>query len=497
MTQWDDSINEVRKQIAELKATLNQNDQVGNSHKLSIVEARSKIEQLLDSPSTPREALYQLPLVLGALTNNKLIGSLMLGVDGKVVMHNFTTQRLLPVDPITGKLSMGTFYDPDTNVPLSEDALPWQRCLHAQEVAPSSRLKMRHPDIDGEVLFEVGTVALRTGNNISGVVVLFIDATEPVKINDYIKKLCASLDKQVSSIEAAHRELKMLAEKLGVQPFGPETAAPPAAPVKKAVSKNKVLLVDDIPVNHRLLIIQLKSFGVEIDIANNGMEAVSKCQKERYALVFMDCDMPIMNGFEATEQIRKNELSTGDHLPIVAMTSYDRAGDREKCLASGMDDYLFKGVSRARLQGIIDKYVFAKEAEPIADAEPANVDSEAPDSSQDRLDLAVLREKFRDEADQILSLFFGSGATLMNCLDFAIQDQDAAAVNHFAFSFKGPCATLGLAYMSRTTAFLTADAESGRWVEAADQYQSLRAVFQRLKAESGPVAELSCMAFSN
>jgi CheY-like chemotaxis protein/HPt (histidine-containing phosphotransfer) domain-containing protein len=527
MTQWDESINDVRKQLAELKATLTQLDQVGDSHKESIVDARSKIEEFLEMPTGARETLYQLPLVLGALNDNKLIGSLILGADGKVMMHNIKTQRLLPIDPNTGKLSTGTFYDPATGKLLSSEELPWQRCLRGEVTPPSFRMKMLHPEVDGEVHFEVGTVALRNEDSISAVVVLFVDATEPVKLDDYIKKLCTSLDKQVASIEAAHRELKVLADKLGVQPFGFDTsitapspsATSPPTPIQTAtstptaptpasapapaavastrpVAKNKVLLVDDIPVNHRLLIIQLKSFGVEIDLAHNGMEAVMMCQKTRYSLVFMDCDMPIMNGFEATEQIRKNEISTGEHLPIVAMTSYDRAGDREKCLASGMDDYLYKGVTRARLQEIIDRYVHAKEPESGANPPQATPATETCDPAKDILDLVALRQKFPGEADQILSLFLGSGSTLLNCLEFAIQEKDAAQVNHFAFSLKGPCATLGLSYMAATAASLTSDAEAGRWVEAANQYQGLRAVFDRLKAESDSVAVTTGASFS-
>src|SRR6185437_5389313 len=161
---------------------------------------------------------------------------------------------------------------------------------------------------------------------------------------------------------AAHQELELLADKMGVKEkeWTVDQDEPKQASAPKPAMIPRVLLVDDIPVNQKLLVMQLRSLGVQIDQATNGMEAVMLCRKQQYSLVFMDCDMPILNGFEATEQIRKNEKVTGGHVPIVAMTSYDRTGDRDKCLSSGMDDYLFKGVNRARLQEVIEHYVFGR-----------------------------------------------------------------------------------------------------------------------------------------
>src|SRR6185437_14574194 len=180
MSQWDQSIDHVRKQLDELRQTLSQNEKLAESHRQSILDARGNIEQLLDQPTSARDALYQLPLVFGQLTHNHLIGSLIMGSEGAVVMHNFTAQRFLPIDPVTGRLSACTFFDA-TGDEVSERDLPWHGCLKGDEVAPCTRLKMRHPHIEGEVHLEVGVVPLRSGQHTSGVVVLFIDSTEPVK----------------------------------------------------------------------------------------------------------------------------------------------------------------------------------------------------------------------------------------------------------------------------------------------------------------------------
>jgi CheY-like chemotaxis protein/HPt (histidine-containing phosphotransfer) domain-containing protein len=485
MSQWDHSIDYVRKQLDELRQTLSQNEKLAESHRQSILDARSNVEQLLDQPPSARIALYQLPLVFGALTNTHLIGSLIMGSEGEVVMHNFTAQRFLPIDPVTGKLSACKFFDPTGSQQVPESDLPWQRCLKGHDIAPCTRLRMRHPHIEGEVHLEVGIVPLRVEQNTSGVVVLFIDSTEPVKAEQYIQSLYNSLDKQVNSIEAAHHELELLASKMGVKEWAAEEPLK-QQPESKPATIPRVLLVDDIPVNQKLLVMQLRSLGVQIDQATNGMEAVMLCRKQQYSLVFMDCDMPILNGFEATEQIRKNEKTTGQHVPIVAMTSYDRAGDREKCLDSGMDDYLFKGVGRTRLQEVIDHYVFGRgEQKTTSAAEPSRQE----DVSAVRLDVSKLEEKFGDDSAKILALFFGSNATLLNCLEFAIQDKDTEGVHHFAHALKGPCATLGLSYMIKLSTSLTADAEAGQWTEAGDKYRTLRDIFQRLKTQVGSLAE--------
>lgn len=489
MSQWASSVDHVRKQLDELKSTLNQNEKFVHSHREAIMDARGKIEQLLDASSGARETLYQLPLVFGALASTKLIGSLILGSDGQVVMHNFTAQRLLPMDPGTGKLSLCTFFDPATGKQLPEQELPWHMCLQGRNVPPVVRMKMRHPNVEGEVHMELGMVPLRKGPGTSGVVVLFIDATEPIKVDQYIKNLCQNLDQQVTSIEDAHRDLQILADTMGVQSWTEESKKPVALPPKapaKPLDTNRVLLVDDIPVNQKLLVMQLRLLGVQTDQAVNGLEAVALCEKQDYALVLMDCDMPILNGFEATERIRAHEKKTGKHVPIVAMTSYDRAGDREMCLCSGMDDYLFKGVGKARLQEIVDRYVFGRQTDPAITAAMESADK---DSSGFRIDMTALADKFGDGAEKIVALFFSSGTTLLNCLEFAIQDKDADGVQHFAHSLKGPGATIGLSFLVRTTGALAADAEAGRWDEAADQLRTLKVVFHQLKTQAGSLGQ--------
>jgi len=118
-----------------------------------------------------------------------------------------------------------------------------------------------------------------------------------------------------------------------------------------------VLLVEDNTINQRLATFLLKKQGVDVVIAVNGKEAVSAVAEENFALVLMDCQMPEMDGFEATRAIRQAEQGTGRHIPIVAMTANAMEGDRERCIAAGMDDYLSKPINVPSLKGALDTWL--------------------------------------------------------------------------------------------------------------------------------------------
>jgi CheY-like chemotaxis protein len=94
-----------------------------------------------------------------------------------------------------------------------------------------------------------------------------------------------------------------------------------------------------------------------VDIAVNGEEALSRMETTAYSMVFMDCQMPVMDGYAATRAIRENEKDqTGVHVPIVAMTAGAMLGDREKCLAAGMDDYMTKPVKKEWLRSALERW---------------------------------------------------------------------------------------------------------------------------------------------
>jgi len=117
-----------------------------------------------------------------------------------------------------------------------------------------------------------------------------------------------------------------------------------------------VLLAEDHIVNQKVATMELKKLGCRIDVAANGEEAVHMWKKIPYNLIFMDVNMPEMDGLEATKAIRKQEKG-GNHIPIIAMTANAMQGDKEKCLESGMDDYISKPISRSKLQESLDRWL--------------------------------------------------------------------------------------------------------------------------------------------
>ncbi len=127
----------------------------------------------------------------------------------------------------------------------------------------------------------------------------------------------------------------------------------------------KILLVEDNPMNQKLLLALLKKKDWEVIVAGNGQEALDALAEDDFNLVLMDVQMPVMDGFEATARIREQEKVTGEHLPIVAMTAHALKGYREKCLEAGMDEYTTKPVNTARLYHIIEEILSNQQEEAL------------------------------------------------------------------------------------------------------------------------------------
>ncbi|HEU5048091.1 MAG TPA: response regulator [Rickettsiales bacterium] len=117
------------------------------------------------------------------------------------------------------------------------------------------------------------------------------------------------------------------------------------------------LLVDDQPVNRQLMKIILEKIKCNVDLAEDGIEAVEKAKETPYDIIFMDCQMPRMDGYEATREIRKFEAQSGRHVPIVALTADAMQGTKELCLAAGMDDYVNKPVKPAQIHQMMQVYI--------------------------------------------------------------------------------------------------------------------------------------------
>ncbi|MES2919855.1 MAG: ATP-binding protein [Pseudomonadota bacterium] len=138
------------------------------------------------------------------------------------------------------------------------------------------------------------------------------------------------------------------------------TAALPAATARRC----RVLLAEDNAVNQIMAREMLKRLGCQVDVVGNGREAIEAWQRLPYDLVFMDCDMPEMDGFAACREIRRQEGGQ-QHVPVIAITAAAIAGDRDKCLAAGMDDYLAKPVRLHEMQAVLERNL-SRLRDPVA-----------------------------------------------------------------------------------------------------------------------------------
>ncbi|MBE0604474.1 MAG: response regulator, partial [Deltaproteobacteria bacterium] len=146
-----------------------------------------------------------------------------------------------------------------------------------------------------------------------------------------------------------------------VAPPDPEAPRAYPAQVSPTVGRHaaRILLAEDNVVNQAVGVAMLEKLGCQVDVANNGREAVEAVSAVAYDLVLMDCQMPEMDGFTATAQIRRHKDRHGRRLPIVALTAHATESDRELCLAAGMDDYLTKPYTLNQLNAVLDRFLVA------------------------------------------------------------------------------------------------------------------------------------------
>ena len=151
----------------------------------------------------------------------------------------------------------------------------------------------------------------------------------------------------------------------GVLPASREITAPaPTRTGPAALARARILVVEDNPVNQLVAAEMLKRLGLHADVAGDGAEALAALERLPYDLILMDCQMPVMDGFEATRRLRERQ-TTERRLPVIAMTANAIRGDRERCLEAGMDDYLPKPVRISELTAMLQRWL------PVPDTDPA------------------------------------------------------------------------------------------------------------------------------
>ena len=203
----------------------------------------------------------------------------------------------------------------------------------------------------------------------------------------------------------------------------------------------KILLAEDNVINQKVAVRMFERFGHRVDVVANGLEAVEALSRIPYDLVFMDCQMPEMDGLEATRVIRERERSSSHRTPIIAMTANAMQGDREQCLRAGMDDYVSKPVTSDALAA-----VFARWGRSVPAEEAVLGDS----PSTRPLDAGVFAslQELSGEDDpgflsRLIAHFLADTPTRLSTLGTACRQGRADDVRRIAHSLKGSAANLG------------------------------------------------------
>ena len=145
----------------------------------------------------------------------------------------------------------------------------------------------------------------------------------------------------------------------------------------KHQSQPRILVVEDNLINQKLIVRLLENLGYRADVAANGQDALEALSRSAYAVVLMDCQMPVMDGYQATAQIRQRDSHNDTHTPIIAVTAHAMRGDRERCLAAGMDDYISKPIDPDVLEITLARWMPATKPAPIAPLPTADPNPES------------------------------------------------------------------------------------------------------------------------
>jgi two-component system, sensor histidine kinase and response regulator len=232
----------------------------------------------------------------------------------------------------------------------------------------------------------------------------------------------------------------------------------------------RVLIVEDSPVNLEVCVTILESMGCAVETATNGLLAIERYSSGQFDLIFMDCQMPEMDGYEATVEIRRLEASSHRRTPIIALTGNVIEGARQRCLAAGMDDYLAKPFTLDQMKAILTQWLKSSSS---ARARGLALIPASPQPAE-LVDFGVLdslrhlqRDGRADVAQQVICLFFKAAADLLMDLQEGVASNDAARLHNASHALKSVSANVGAVALSSHCSDLEAMTQCGAVTEAA------------------------------
>jgi PAS domain S-box-containing protein len=299
-------------------------------------------------------------------------------------------------------------------------------------------LDMQMPGSDGEETAR----AIRAEPDLAGVPLVLLSSrgTRGTPEETRAKGFAAALTKPVRQAHLLEALVRVLAPGSGAGAGNGSDRAVLASESSLPRLGLRVLLAEDNEVNRKVALRMLERLGCHADAVANGRDAVAVLAGRRYDVVLMDVQMPEMDGFEATAAIRERERRTSGHVPIVAMTAHAMVGDRERCLAAGMDDYVGKPVKLQSLAEALQRWTGREGAD--VDAVPAT----AGNGADPVLALDQLRDSSGDDPAferTLLTTFLTRMPTSVAALAASLAAEDAARLETEAHALKGSCSAIG------------------------------------------------------
>ena len=234
---------------------------------------------------------------------------------------------------------------------------------------------------------------------------------------------------------------------------------------RRAALHARVLVAEDNIINQKVAVKMLESLGYRADVAADGQEAVEALSSIPYSAVLMDVQMPEMDGYEATVQVRSREEDQERRIPIIAMTANALEGDRAKALGAGMDDYLPKPVKREEREAVLRRWIPEEIEDPL---DPAAVE--------------VLREFDGPEIlSELVEVFFTDTRSDLSVLGKALEEGDVRSVERTAYALKGSSANMGALRLSSICAELQKAGASGELSQVPRLLEQIKAEFERVR----------------
>jgi two-component system sensor histidine kinase/response regulator len=318
------------------------------------------------------------------------------------------------------------------------------------------------PELDGNQVIEL----IRADPSISAIKVVLLTSVEregpPANLSNRADAFISKPVKQSHLFET-------ICQVVGIGTTAPAVQLTEPEPVSSTLHEKKlrVLLAEDNPVNQRVVLYRLRMLEHHADLAQDGIEALRLFDKHEYDVILMDIHMPNLDGYSATAEIRRREVEGNrKHTWIIAVTANALPGDREKCLAAGMDDYLAKPVQARALVHALEKCVNGLELMPPA------------------TDLRLLSDSgLGDMVPQLISIFLESAPLDIEKMQIALGAKDADGLAGAAHGLKGSCSNLGASRLRELCHQIENHGRSGSMGEVFKLLESVDQEFGRVNSE--------------